>query len=86
MSMLLKRYCSSKSLGFGNVEDQAERYAVSGIKLWDYERDNLENKSKQEVIVEESSKEGSVPRGAVLPDKMMIYSFINLYLRDKNDL
>ncbi|GFY13072.1 hypothetical protein TNCV_666341 [Trichonephila clavipes] len=44
---------------------------LSGIRLWDYKRENLENKSKQEVFMEESSKEGTSPRGAVLPDMMM---------------
>ncbi|GFW51934.1 hypothetical protein TNCV_1188651 [Trichonephila clavipes] len=43
---------------------------LSGIRLWEYNRENLENKSKQEVIMEESSKEGTEPRGAVLPDMM----------------
>ncbi|GFS66040.1 hypothetical protein TNCV_2510491 [Trichonephila clavipes] len=42
------------------------------LKLWDNKRENLENKSKQEVIMEESSKECTGPRGAVLPDMMMM--------------
>ncbi|GFX78597.1 transposable element Tcb1 transposase [Trichonephila clavipes] len=36
---------------------------LSRIRLWDYKRENLDNKSKQEVIMEESSKEGTGPRG-----------------------
>ncbi|GFT14385.1 hypothetical protein TNCV_4003761 [Trichonephila clavipes] len=44
---------------------------LSGIKIWDYKRENLENKGKQEVNVEESSK-GTGLRGPVLPDMMKI--------------
>ncbi|GFW51944.1 uncharacterized protein TNCV_1188751 [Trichonephila clavipes] len=45
---------------------------LSGNRLWDYNRKNLENKSKQGVIMEESSKQGTEPREAVLPDMMMM--------------
>ncbi|GFX78098.1 hypothetical protein TNCV_972521 [Trichonephila clavipes] len=45
-----------------------------GIRLWDNKRENLENKTEQEVTMEESSKEGSGPRGAVLPDMMIMIS------------
>ncbi|GFW47608.1 hypothetical protein TNCV_583201 [Trichonephila clavipes] len=35
----------------------AEMGRMSGIRLWDYKRENVENKSKQDIIMEESSKE-----------------------------
>ncbi|GFS60461.1 hypothetical protein TNCV_947081 [Trichonephila clavipes] len=44
---------------------KAEMGGLIGTRLWDYKRANLENKSKQEVIMEEFSKEGAGPRGAV---------------------
>ncbi|GFX85515.1 hypothetical protein TNCV_3716871 [Trichonephila clavipes] len=52
MIMLSKRYCSLKSLGFGNVEDRRLRLAdlaesdfgIINEKTW-------ESKSKQEVIM-----------------------------------
>ncbi|GFW05758.1 hypothetical protein TNCV_4627671 [Trichonephila clavipes] len=43
-----------------------------GIRLWDDKREILENKSEQEVIMEESSKEGTGQRGDVLPNMMMM--------------
>ncbi|GFW46017.1 hypothetical protein TNCV_3276351 [Trichonephila clavipes] len=43
---------------------------LRGIRLWDYKRENLEDKSRQEIIVEESAKEGTDPRRIVLPDMM----------------
>ncbi|GFU70375.1 hypothetical protein TNCV_2916381 [Trichonephila clavipes] len=50
---------------------------LSGIRLWEYKRENSKNKSKQEIIMEEPSKEGPSPRGAVLPDMI---SSINITL------
>ncbi|GFU33952.1 transposable element Tc1 transposase [Trichonephila clavipes] len=41
---------------------------LSSIRLRNYKREILENKSKLEVIMEESSKEGTGPGGVVLPD------------------
>ncbi|GFX04113.1 hypothetical protein TNCV_3972621 [Trichonephila clavipes] len=51
---------------------KTETGRLSGIGLGDYKQENLENKSKQDVIMEESSKEGTGPRGAVSPDIMMM--------------
>ncbi|GFU70003.1 hypothetical protein TNCV_2984301 [Trichonephila clavipes] len=50
---------------------KAEVTKLSEIRLRDYKRENLENKGKHEIIMEESSTEGTGPRGAVLPDMMM---------------
>ncbi|GFU32963.1 hypothetical protein TNCV_4155511 [Trichonephila clavipes] len=50
---------------------------LSGIRLWDYKRESSENGNEQEVTPEESSKEGTSPRGAVLPDMMIIIRMIN---------
>ncbi|GFW95993.1 hypothetical protein TNCV_4174201 [Trichonephila clavipes] len=57
-----------------NVVKKVLQFKVTGIRkrgrprqmgrlsgIWDYKRENLENKSKQEVIMEESSKEGTGP-------------------------
>ncbi|GFV32147.1 uncharacterized protein TNCV_1674361 [Trichonephila clavipes] len=56
---------NSKSLGFGIVEDQCR----DGQTQWrDYKRENMENKSKQEVNMGKSSKEDTGPQGAVLPE------------------
>ncbi|GFS99436.1 hypothetical protein TNCV_35811 [Trichonephila clavipes] len=41
---------------------KAEMVRLSGIGLWDYKRENLENKNKQEVIMEEILKERTGPR------------------------
>ncbi|GFW42878.1 hypothetical protein TNCV_734111 [Trichonephila clavipes] len=49
----------------------AEMDRFSGIRLWDYKQENLENKSEQEVNMEESSKDS---RGDVLPDIMRMIS------------
>ncbi|GFU31827.1 hypothetical protein TNCV_1176871 [Trichonephila clavipes] len=38
---------------------RAEMGRFSGIRLRDYKRENLENKSKQEVTMEESPKKGT---------------------------
>ncbi|GFX97003.1 putative DD41D transposase [Trichonephila clavipes] len=51
---------------------KAEKGRLSRNRLRDYKRENLENKGKQEVIIEESSKEGTGLRGAVLPDMMVM--------------
>ncbi|GFV15307.1 hypothetical protein TNCV_4833351 [Trichonephila clavipes] len=37
---------------------KTEMGRLSGIRLWDYKRENLEKKIKHEVIMEKSSKEG----------------------------
>ncbi|GFY09671.1 hypothetical protein TNCV_381651 [Trichonephila clavipes] len=50
-------------------------HRLSGIRLWDYKPENLESKSKQEVIMEGSSKKGNGPRGAILPDMMIVYHY-----------
>ncbi|GFV06710.1 hypothetical protein TNCV_1611231 [Trichonephila clavipes] len=60
-----------------NVVQKELQFKVTGIRkhvrsrlrwedsLWDYKQENLENKSKKRVIMEESSNEGTGPRGAV---------------------
>ncbi|GFV00226.1 hypothetical protein TNCV_3322771 [Trichonephila clavipes] len=45
---------------------------LSGIRFWDYKRETFENKSKQEVIMEEYSKESTGPPRAILPDMIII--------------
>ncbi|GFX55144.1 hypothetical protein TNCV_1156051 [Trichonephila clavipes] len=55
---------------------------LSGIRLKDYKRQNLEN--EEEATLEESSKNGIDPRGAVLPDLMMMMNkAINKILYDE---
>ncbi|GFW68473.1 hypothetical protein TNCV_3300151 [Trichonephila clavipes] len=63
-------YCSSKSLGIRSVKNKLEMYQLSGT------RHGIINKEtwRTKVTVEETSKEGTGPRGALLPDMMMILS------------
>ncbi|GFW48398.1 hypothetical protein TNCV_1109611 [Trichonephila clavipes] len=72
MIMLSKRYCRLKSLGFGSVEEQGGDGPTQWNQILGYNRKNLENKSKQEVIMEESSKGDTSPRGTVLSHMMMM--------------
>ncbi|GFT53359.1 hypothetical protein TNCV_3323891 [Trichonephila clavipes] len=71
--LLSKRYCKL-SLEFRNVEDWLKwtgsvesDFGIINEKTW-------ENKSKQLVIIEGSSKKGTGPRGAVLLDMMRMNS------------
>ncbi|GFT40259.1 hypothetical protein TNCV_627601 [Trichonephila clavipes] len=54
---------------------------LSGIRFWNYKRENVENKSKQE----ESSKEGTGLREVVLPDIMMMMMSITLQQQNYGD-
>ncbi|GFX65064.1 hypothetical protein TNCV_452021 [Trichonephila clavipes] len=73
-------------MGFESVKTKAEISRFSGIRIWDYKKENLENKNKQELIMEESSKKGTGPRRAVLPDTMRRRRFSEnaKYCRDFN--
>ncbi|GFX16161.1 hypothetical protein TNCV_4704171 [Trichonephila clavipes] len=51
----------SPSMNSEAWKTKAEMGRLNGIRLLDYKRENLENKNKQEIIVEESSKEGTGP-------------------------
>ncbi|GFY12703.1 hypothetical protein TNCV_2448941 [Trichonephila clavipes] len=46
---------------------------LRGIRVWDYKREKLgEQKYTRSLIMEESSKEGTDPPGAALPDMMIM--------------
>ncbi|GFY05610.1 hypothetical protein TNCV_4402771 [Trichonephila clavipes] len=47
----------------------------SGIRIWDYKKEYLENESVQEIYMEEFSKEGTSPQRTVLPDMMIRYQY-----------
>ncbi|GFS56852.1 hypothetical protein TNCV_2660821 [Trichonephila clavipes] len=49
---------------------KAQMDRLSGIRLWDYKRENLEKEGEHEVTLEESLREGIGPQEAVLPDMM----------------
>ncbi|GFX68587.1 hypothetical protein TNCV_1800001 [Trichonephila clavipes] len=51
---------------------KAETDRLSGIRLWDYKRENLEYEGRQDASEEKSSKEATGPRGSILPDMTMI--------------
>ncbi|GFT41227.1 hypothetical protein TNCV_2891271 [Trichonephila clavipes] len=48
---------------YWNSEGQGEMSRLNGIRLRYYKRENFENESKQEGIMEKSSKEEYVGRG-----------------------
>ncbi|GFX54098.1 hypothetical protein TNCV_2337341 [Trichonephila clavipes] len=72
MMMLSKRNAVQSHWDSEAWKTKADTGRLSGIKLWDYKRENFENKNKQEVIMEESSKEGTGPRRDVLLGLMMM--------------